>query len=130
MIRAAGGEQQRRREPERHERALRDAGRAVRRNMTVVIVLSSAVNLLVLAIFFENWAAFDEPETPMMEMLQEELGEDETQQLMQQFGNSFSAVESMVLRWRRDLSVPPPAMRDDGPGGGSGGGGGTGSGGG
>lgn len=72
----------------------------------------------VLAIFFENWAAFEEPETPMMEMLQDELGEDETEQIMQQFGNSFSAVESMVLRWRRDLSVPPPAMRGDGSDGG------------
>lgn len=79
-----------------------------------------------LAIFAENWAGFEEPDTPMMEMLQDELGEDETQQLMQQFGASFRAVESAVLRWRKDLSVPPPGMREGGDGGGETGGGGGG----
>lgn len=80
-----------------------------------------------LVIFARDWAEFEQPETPMMEMLQDELGEDETQQLMQQFGNSFRAVESSVLRWRHDLSIPPPEMRGDSgggmEGGGSGGGG-------
>ena len=40
----------RRQEPERHERMLRDASRAVWRNMSVVFLLTWATNLLVLAI--------------------------------------------------------------------------------
>lgn len=67
----------------------------------------------VLAIFYENWADFEQPETPMYQMLQDELGEDEAQSVMERFGQTFRHVESSVLRWRRDLSVPPPEMRGE-----------------
>lgn len=65
----------------------------------------------VLAVFHENWADFEQPETPFYQMLQEELGEDEAQSVMESFGDTFRYVENQVLRWRKDLSVPPPAMR-------------------
>lgn len=66
-----------------------------------------------LAIFFEDWAGFEEPETPMYEMLQDELGEDEAQSVMEDFGQTYRYVESSILRWRRGLSVPPPDMRGE-----------------
>lgn len=66
-----------------------------------------------LVIFQENWAGFEQPETPMYRMLQDELGEDEAQGVMEQFGQTFRYVETSVLRWRRDLSVPPPDMRGE-----------------
>lgn len=79
-----------------------------------------------LALFFEDWADMQEPETPFYEMLQEEMGEDETQEMMERLGNSFRSYESMVLRMRRDLSVPPPGMRGGDSMGGEGAGGGGG----
>ena len=68
----------------------------------------------VLAIFHENWADFEEPETPFYQMLQDELGEDEAQDVMERFGDTFRYVENSVLRWRKDLSIPPMEMRDGG----------------
>lgn len=79
-----------------------------------------------LALFFEDWADMQEPETPFYEMLQEEMGEDEAQETMERLGNSFRSYESMVLRMRRDLSVPPPGMRGGDSTGGEGAGGGDG----
>lgn len=65
-----------------------------------------------LAIFNENWAGFEEPEPDFYQMLQEQMGEDEAQEAMEQFGQYLAGSESMVLRWRRDLSVPPVEMRE------------------
>lgn len=93
-------------------------------------VLGQGGPRMTLAVFHEDWADFQEPATPFMEMLREQLGDDEAQEVMQQLGDSYRYVESAVLRWRKDLSVPPPAMRGSAGGGGQGGAGGNGQGGG
>ena len=64
-----------------------------------------------LALFYADWADMEEPETPFYQMLQEEMGEDEAGQMMDRLGQTFRGYESTVLRWRHDLSIPPPAMR-------------------
>lgn len=66
-----------------------------------------------LAVFHENWADFEQPDTPFMEMLQEQLGEDETKNVMERFGETYRYIENMVLRVRMDLAVPPASQNDN-----------------
>ena len=66
----------------------------------------------VLAVFHQNWADFEQPETPFMEMLHEQLGEDEAKSVMERLGETYRYIENTVLRIRRDLSVSPPSARD------------------
>lgn len=66
-----------------------------------------------LAIFLDNWADFAQPEVPFMQMLEEQLGEDEAQNQMERLGETYRYIENMVVRIRRDLSVPSPSARDD-----------------
>lgn len=93
-------------------------------------VLGKGGPQMTLAIFHEDWADFQEPATPFVEMLRDQLGEDETEEVMQRLGDSYRYVESAVLRWRKDLSVPPPQMRSGAAGGAGQGGAGQGGGGG
>lgn len=66
-----------------------------------------------LAVFHENWADFEQPDTPFMEMLQEQLGEDETKNVMERFGETYRYIENMVVRVRMDLAIPPASQSDN-----------------
>lgn len=66
-----------------------------------------------LAVFHENWANFEQPDTPFMQMLQEQLGEDEAKGVMERLGETYRYIENMVVQVRPDLSVPPASASDN-----------------
>lgn len=66
-----------------------------------------------LAVFHENWADFEQPEPPFMQMLQQQLGEDEAKNVMERLGETYRYIENMVVRIRPDLSVPPASASDN-----------------
>ena len=60
---------------------------------------------VVSAVFFEaNWAGLD-GDDGVQDAMTERYGEEELEELGQQFGESIARVEDFLLRWRRDLSM-------------------------
>lgn len=55
--------------------------------------------------FHENWASFAPPERSFEELMQSVYGEEQAQEIFDRFSSSFHRVESMVVRYRPDLSV-------------------------
>jgi hypothetical protein len=52
-----------------------------------------------------SWADFKAPDRTVEDILVEVYGEDETEQLFEQFGNAYSSSYNMVVRYRPELSV-------------------------
>ena len=53
----------------------------------------------------ENWADFAPPERSSEELMNAVHGEEEAQEMLERFTNSFHSTHSMVVRYRPDLSV-------------------------
>ena len=60
---------------------------------------------MILVVPASSWADFEEPERPMDQMLAELYGPEEAAQIFSDFNNSYTKIESRVLRLRPDLSV-------------------------
>lgn len=54
---------------------------------------------------YKNWADFATPEQSMGELMEEAYGEDEVDDLVEQFRKAISSHRNVVLRYRPDLSV-------------------------
>jgi hypothetical protein len=58
-----------------------------------------------IAIMGRNWADFADPDPNMMEVMAETYGEEEAMALFTSFGESYHKSESVMLRFREDLSI-------------------------
>ncbi len=58
-------------------------------------------------IFAENWAGFAGPDQSFEELMTATYGAEGAMELFQQFGGSYTSMETAVLRLRRDLSNLP-----------------------
>jgi hypothetical protein len=59
------------------------------------------------AILGETWADFADPDPNMMEAMVETYGEEEAMAIFTSFGESYHTSESVMLRFREDLSILP-----------------------
>ena len=58
-----------------------------------------------IAIMGRNWADFADPDPNMMEVMAETYGEEEAMAIFTSFGESYHKSESVMLRFREDLSI-------------------------
>ena len=60
-----------------------------------------------IAILGRDWAEFADPDPSMMEVMAETYGEEEAMAIFTSFGESYHKSESVMLRFRGDLSIIP-----------------------
>jgi hypothetical protein len=60
-----------------------------------------------LVFFQDDWASFADPDGRFLTFLADQLGESGAQQLFSDFGDTFTSLQSEIVRLRRDLSMTP-----------------------
>lgn len=59
------------------------------------------------AFFFEDFADMQEPETPFMEMMGSEMGEEKAEKILEQMSSAIRSTETQLFVYRPELSVEP-----------------------
>lgn len=57
------------------------------------------------AFFYENFADMQQPETPLMEMMRSQMGDETAEEVISEFSDAIRYTESSLFVYREDLSV-------------------------